>query len=295
MAKGEVTAQMGTQHIALDAKMQKEFEEKVKKIKPKGDDIEPGVIYVGHIPHGFFEPQMRHFFSQFGTVTRLRISRSRKSGRSKGYGFVEFEYNEVAKIAAETMNNYLTYNKLLKCHLMPKEKVHPELFKGCEHRFFNPSVKRKKAIAQYNSSLTADGHRVHKLLEKRARQSKARQKKIAKAGINYEFDGCSSQWEQLKESGLLSTEKVKPAVNKTPKAAKKNETMKEFLTVGPVTPDDEISFKKTVRSVEQPKEKDDTAKKTATKRSIKKVSNKELLKIQMKTMKNKKKKISKNL
>ncbi|XP_033099573.1 MKI67 FHA domain-interacting nucleolar phosphoprotein-like [Anneissia japonica] len=192
MAKGEVTAQMGTQHIALDAKMQKEFEEKVKKIKPKGDDIEPGVIYVGHIPHGFFEPQMRHFFSQFGTVTRLRISRSRKSGRSKGYGFVEFEYNEVAKIAAETMNNYLTYNKLLKCHLMPKEKVHPELFKGCEHRFFNPSVKRKKAIAQYNSSLTADGHRVHKLLEKRARQSKARQKKIAKAGINYEFDGCVS-------------------------------------------------------------------------------------------------------
>ena len=37
-----------------------------------------GVIYVGHIPHGFFEKEMRAFFSQFGTVTRLRLARSRK-------------------------------------------------------------------------------------------------------------------------------------------------------------------------------------------------------------------------
>ena len=38
----------------------------------------PGVVYVGHIPHGFFEEQMRKYFSQFGTVTRLKLSRSKK-------------------------------------------------------------------------------------------------------------------------------------------------------------------------------------------------------------------------
>ena len=38
----------------------------------------PGVVYVGHIPHGFFEEQMREYFSQFGTVTRLKLSRSKK-------------------------------------------------------------------------------------------------------------------------------------------------------------------------------------------------------------------------
>ena len=38
----------------------------------------PGVVYVGNIPHGFFEPQMKQFFSQFGTVTQLRLSRSIK-------------------------------------------------------------------------------------------------------------------------------------------------------------------------------------------------------------------------
>lgn len=38
-----------------------------------------------------------------------------QTGRSKGYAFVEFEYDEVARIVAETMNNYLMFDKLLKC------------------------------------------------------------------------------------------------------------------------------------------------------------------------------------
>ena len=43
-----------------------------------GGSSKKGVVYVGHIPHGFFEQEMRGFFSQFGTVTRLRLARSRK-------------------------------------------------------------------------------------------------------------------------------------------------------------------------------------------------------------------------
>ncbi|EPY75906.1 MKI67 FHA domain-interacting nucleolar phosphoprotein [Camelus ferus] len=38
-----------------------------------------------------------------------------KTGNSKGYGFLEFESEDVAKIAAETMNNYLFGERLLKC------------------------------------------------------------------------------------------------------------------------------------------------------------------------------------
>lgn len=40
-----------------------------------------GVIYVGHIPHGFYEDELRKYFSQFGEVTRVRVSRSRKTGK----------------------------------------------------------------------------------------------------------------------------------------------------------------------------------------------------------------------
>lgn len=37
-----------------------------------------GVVYVGHIPKSFAEKEMRAFFEQFGTIFKLRISRSKK-------------------------------------------------------------------------------------------------------------------------------------------------------------------------------------------------------------------------
>lgn len=40
-----------------------------------------------------------------------------QTGRSKGYGFVEFECDEVATIVGETMNNYLIGERLIKCEL----------------------------------------------------------------------------------------------------------------------------------------------------------------------------------
>ena len=35
---------------------------------------------MGHIPHGFYEEEMSKYFSQFGTVSRLRLARSKKVG-----------------------------------------------------------------------------------------------------------------------------------------------------------------------------------------------------------------------
>merc|ERR1712189_74664 len=91
-------------NIAIDAEKQEDFIEKVKLLSSQApEDKVSGVVYVGHIPHGFYEQEMKKFFSQFGTVKRVRISRSRKTAASKGYAFVEFAYEDVAKIVAETM------------------------------------------------------------------------------------------------------------------------------------------------------------------------------------------------
>lgn len=38
-----------------------------------------------------------------------------QTGKSKGYAFIEFDCDEVAKIVAETMNNYLMGERLIKC------------------------------------------------------------------------------------------------------------------------------------------------------------------------------------
>lgn len=37
-----------------------------------------GVIYIGQIPHGFYEDEMEGFFSQFGKIRRVRLVRSKK-------------------------------------------------------------------------------------------------------------------------------------------------------------------------------------------------------------------------
>ena len=58
-------------------------------------------------------------FLQFGSVTNLRLGRSRKTGASRGFAFIEFRFVDVAKIVADTMNNYLMFEKLLKCKLVP--------------------------------------------------------------------------------------------------------------------------------------------------------------------------------
>lgn len=56
--------------------------EKLKKrqVNPADEDTsDRGVVYLGHIPYGFFEDQMRGFFAQFGQITRLRLARNKKT------------------------------------------------------------------------------------------------------------------------------------------------------------------------------------------------------------------------
>lgn len=47
------------------------------------EELVPGVIYLGHIPHGFYEKEIKNFFEQFGTVNRVRLSRSKKVSTKK--------------------------------------------------------------------------------------------------------------------------------------------------------------------------------------------------------------------
>ena len=104
----------------------------VAQATPKG---EPGVVYIGRIPHGFYEHEMKQYLSQFGPVTRVRLSRNRKTGASKHFAFVEFQDASTAEIVAKTMDNYLLFGHILKCKTMAKEEVHDDLFKGANKRF----------------------------------------------------------------------------------------------------------------------------------------------------------------
>ena len=94
----------------------------------------PGVIYIGRIPHGFYEQQMRAYFGQFGDITHLKLARNKKTGRSKHYAFVEFASGAVADIVAKTMDKYLLFNHILQVRRVPSEQVKEGMFKGADRR-----------------------------------------------------------------------------------------------------------------------------------------------------------------
>jgi hypothetical protein len=87
-------------------------------------EAEPAtVIYVGHIPYGFFEKEMKEFFGQFGKCKKVKIARSSRTARSKGYGWVQFENSDVAAIACKTMDGYMMNRKKLVVNLLEPSNI----------------------------------------------------------------------------------------------------------------------------------------------------------------------------
>jgi nucleolar protein 15 len=134
--------------------------------------IELLTIY-SRVPHGFFEPQMKKYFSQFGRVLRLRLSRNKKTGASKHFAFIEFANGEVADIVAKTMHNYLMFGHILQCRVVPSEQVHPELFKGANERFkIDPRNQKERAALARGATRDVWEKRVQRENKKRTGKAK---------------------------------------------------------------------------------------------------------------------------
>uniref|UniRef100_A0A8D2PXD3 Nucleolar protein interacting with the FHA domain of MKI67 n=1 Tax=Zosterops lateralis melanops TaxID=1220523 RepID=A0A8D2PXD3_ZOSLA len=127
-----------------------------------------------------------------------------QTGGSKGYAFMEFESDDVAKIVADTMNNYLFSERLLKCQFVPPEKVHENLFKDCERMFRQPS---RPAVRRYN--------RIRSLLEKARmtkrllRKERQLRKRLAEKGLQYDFPGFAAQPLSKKRKKVKTSKKSK--------------------------------------------------------------------------------------
>lgn len=140
-----------------------------------------GVIYIGRIPHGFFEKEMKKYFSQFGDIKRIRLSRNKKTGKSKHFGYIQFESKEVAKIAAETMNNYLVAGHLLKVEYV--ENAKPNLFIGDHDRKFRVIPRQQISMKKYNEAKTQEEW--DKLQDQFNAKKVAKVEHLKAKGINY--------------------------------------------------------------------------------------------------------------
>ena len=61
-------------------------------------------IYVGNLPYGTTEDDLKNAFSEHGAVTSVNIIKDRVTGNSKGFGFVEMENDDDGQKAIEELN-----------------------------------------------------------------------------------------------------------------------------------------------------------------------------------------------
>ncbi|OJD31042.1 ribosomal biogenesis protein gar2 [Diplodia corticola] len=164
----------------------KKLAKQLKKVK---EDNSTGVIYIGRVPHGFYEHQMKAYFTQFGEVKRVRVARNKKTGRSKHYAFVEFANNDVAKIVAETMDKYLMFGHILQVRYIPAEQVHPELFKGSNKRF-KAAPRNKMQGRHLRLGMVREDW--DKRIEREEKRRKSKGDKLKEMGYDFEAPAIKS-------------------------------------------------------------------------------------------------------
>ncbi|KAI1280867.1 MKI67 FHA domain-interacting nucleolar phosphoprotein [Halotydeus destructor] len=187
----------------------------------------PGTIVLHNIPRGFRETNMQSYFEQFGKVTKVKMSRSRKTGNIKGYAYIEFASSEVAKIAAETMNNYLMFERILRCRFIPKDKYPKNLY-----RLWNSvrvtTVERHKNIV--NSQRSYENERAS--IKKRLTKIRAVEKKLASVGLKFKClivnDPKNESFELKSQDQIVVDSSDEDVVIKTPKTAIKVKKNKQL-------------------------------------------------------------------
>jgi len=201
---------------------------------------------------------MRAYFSQFGEITRLRLSRNRLTGRSKHYAFVEFASVTVAKIVAETMDNYLMYSHILKCKYVPSEQLHPDVWKGANRRFKRTPWNRiEKKRLDKGKSREQWTKRIDQ--EQRKRQAKADKLKA----LGYEID-------------LPQLKSVDDVPVQEPKAVEASETPAEEPKAieAPATNEDTPKTKKGKKADQETSKEESVAESPAATKSKKKATKK---------------------
>ena len=197
----------------------KEEEKNIKKNKKReiqneeGISSNPstGVIYVGHLPWGFLDDNLKKYFSQFGNITRIISPKSSKTGRSVGYAFIEFEDEETARIAAKTMNNYILFEKILKCSFVEDKKKYDRIFLKWKKKF---EFKERYKI-QCEKMKKKNKEEIKTMIQGLLDREEQRREKMKELGIKYEYKGFKEIVDEYKKEN-------KSFINKKNDIRKKN-------------------------------------------------------------------------
>ena len=62
-------------------------------------------LFVGGLPFTTTDDELKELFAAHGAVASATVVRDRDSGRSKGFGFVEYESDDEGKAAQAALNS----------------------------------------------------------------------------------------------------------------------------------------------------------------------------------------------
>lgn len=71
-------------------------------------------LYVGNLPLGMGEMELKELFARVGPVESVKIMREMDTGRSRGFAFVEMGADEDARKAIIELNTYSVGGRNLK-------------------------------------------------------------------------------------------------------------------------------------------------------------------------------------
>jgi nucleolin len=80
-------------------------------------------LYIGNLSRSITEQELITLFAQAGDVTAVNIIKDRKSGESKGFGFITMSAQSEADKAVSMFNSFSLAEQLLKVDLTrPREQ-----------------------------------------------------------------------------------------------------------------------------------------------------------------------------
>ena len=202
LKKKEKSIQKESNLLPLNEEPKEEIKQKSKKVREiqneEGISSQPtsGVVYVGHLPWGFIDSTLKKYFSQFGTITRIISPKSSKTGRSVGYAFIEFEDEETARIAAKTMNNYILFEKILKCSFVEDKKKYDRIFLKWKKKF---EFKERYKIHCEKLAKKKSKEEIKEMIQGLSDREEKRREKMKELGIKYEYKGFKEIVDEYKK------------------------------------------------------------------------------------------------
>ena len=105
LSKGIAYVDVETREMAQKCLVLDQTELKAKKLSvklsapPSAGEKDACTVYVNNLSFGVTREEMEKLFSGYGTIKDVRIIKDQRTGKAKGFAYVEFETTEAAKAA----------------------------------------------------------------------------------------------------------------------------------------------------------------------------------------------------